>query len=145
MTAEQDELIDVFAESGFGMDGFGAMFPATPVGQGAVWTVSEADNPAAASVPLTLRFTLVSLKGDDYTIEFDIEGDAVDYFEAQAESEGTEVTGDMTLTGTMTGNASSALDQQLSLDMTMDMTFTEDDIAVDIDAVIGIDHASATR
>ena len=96
-------------------------------------------------VPLQLRFTLVSLKGDDYTIEMAIEGDAVDFYESQAESEGTEVTGDMTLTGTMTGSASSALDQQLSLDMTMDMTFTEDGAAVDIDAMIGIDHASTTR
>ena len=68
LTAEQGELIDVFAESGFGMDGFGAMFPATPVGQGRRVDGERGRQPVrAASVPLTLRFTLVSLKGDDYT------------------------------------------------------------------------------
>ena len=144
VTPEQDELIDGLVEDGWGTEGFAALLPTTPVGEGAVWTASEATNPASLDLPIALRFTLVSLDGTDYVIEFTIEGDLADFFEAQEEA-GTEVTGDMTVTGTITGDASSPLDQTLSLDLLMDMTFAEDDASFDMDAAIGIDHTSTTR
>jgi hypothetical protein len=143
LTPEQDELIDGLVEDGWGTEGFAALMPTTPVGEGAVWTASEATNPASLDLPIALRLTLVSLDGNEYVIEFTIEGDVTEFFEAQ-EEEGQEVAGDMTLTGTITGDASSPLDQTLSLDLLMDMTFAEDDASFDMDAAIGIDHTSTT-
>jgi hypothetical protein len=85
-TAEQDALIDEFAESGVGLESFATMFPDTPIGQGAVWTISESDNPVGASFPVQPRLTLVSLVGDDYTVELAIEGDPLELFETEATS-----------------------------------------------------------
>ena len=119
-TPEQDELADSLVENGFGTEAFIAGLPSVPVGEGAVWTVAESDSSASLVVPLMLRFTLVSLEGDDYTIEIGLEGDVLDALEA--DSEDAEVTGDVTLTGTLTGNAANRLDVQLTMDMLMDVS-----------------------
>jgi hypothetical protein len=144
MTPEQAELIDELADGGFGTEGFGGLLPTAPVGEGAVWTVTEADSPGGLDigVPVELRFTLVSLKDTDYHIEFAFDGDMADYLEAE---DGTEVDGEMTLTGTISGDASRSFDQRWTMDMSMDMTFTEDDIAIDVDATIRYEHNSTTR
>jgi hypothetical protein len=144
VTPEQEELIEGLVEDGWGTEGFAVLMPTIPVGEGAVWTATEATNPASLDLPIALRLTLISLDGNNYVVEFTIEGDIADFFESQ-EEEGQEVTGDMTLTGTITGDASSPLDQTLSLDLLMDMTFAEDDASFDMDATIGIDHTSTTR
>ncbi len=138
-TPEQSELADELVEGGFGIEPFVAT-PPTPVGQGAVWTVADPESAGNLGVPLTLQFTLVSLKGDDYTIEIGVEGDALE--QLAAESPDTEVTGNLTLTGTLTGSAANILDQQLTMEMVMDIAATEDDATVDLDARISIDHTS---
>jgi hypothetical protein len=139
LTPEQLELVDEVVEGGFGIEPFVAI-PPTPVGQGAVWTVADPASAGTLGVPLTLQFTLVSLKGDDYTIEIGIEGDVLEQLEAG--SPGTEVTGTLTLTGALTGNAANTLDQQLTMDLVMDIAATEDDVTIDLDARIIIDHTS---
>ena len=144
VTPAQAELVDELADGGFGTEGFGGLLPTTPVGEGAEWTVTEADSPGGVDVgvPVALRFTLVSLKDTDYRIEFTVDGDMADYLEAE---EGTEVDGEMTLTGTISGDASRPFDQRWTMDMSMDMTFTEDDIAIGVDATIRYEHVSTTR
>jgi hypothetical protein len=140
-TAEQDALIDELAESGVGLESFATMFPDTPIGQGAVWTISEADNPVGASFPVQLRLTLVSLVGDDYTVELATEGDPLELFETD-EDPGTEVTGDLTLTGTLGGSVSNGLDLRVSMELAMDVTVTEDDLEVDVEAEFAAEHVS---
>ena len=142
LTQEQRELADELADNGFFTGPFVAI-PSVPVGQGAVWTVAESRSSASTVVPLTLRFTLVSLKGDDYRIEIGLEGDVLEELAAGAPD--TEVTGDVTLTGTLAGNATNPLDQQLTMDMMMDVTVSDPDVTLDLDADISIDHASTPR
>jgi hypothetical protein len=62
------------------------------------------------------------------------EGMSADYLEAE---EATEVDGTMTLTVAISGDASRPFDQRWTMDMSMDVTFTEDDIAIGVDATIG--------
>jgi hypothetical protein len=141
LTQEQRELADELVDGGFFTGPFVAI-PSVPVGQGAVWTVAESGSTSTV-VPLTLRFTLVSLKGDDYTVEIGIEGDVLEDLGAGAPD--TEVTGEVTLTGTLTGNATNILDQQLTMDMVMDVTVSDADVTLDLDAEITIDHTSTPR
>jgi hypothetical protein len=141
LTQEQRELADEFVDGGFFTGPFVAI-PSVPVGQGAVWTVAESGSTNTV-VPLTLRFTLVSLKGDDYTVEIGIEGDVLEDLGAGAPD--TEVTGEVTLTGKLTGNAANILDQQLTMDMVMDVTVSDADVTLDLDAEITIDHTSTPR
>jgi hypothetical protein len=142
LTEEQLELADELVESGFAINPFVAV-PSIPVGQGAVWTVAEAGASSSAVAELTLRFTLVSLKGDDYTIEIGLEGDVLE--DLAGDDPDTDVTGEVTLTGTVTGNASNVLDQQLTLDLLMDVTASDPDVTIDLDAEISIDHTSTPR
>jgi hypothetical protein len=142
-TPEQDESAALLVDNGLGTEAFTTSFPSTPVGQGAVWTVAESASSASTIVPLTMRFTLVTLKGDDYTIEIGLEGDILD--QLAEGSPGVEVVGEATLTGTLTGNAANRLDQQLSMDVLMDVTATEDGEAVDLDIAMSIDHSSTPR
>jgi hypothetical protein len=141
MSPEERELAEELVDGGFFTGPFVAI-PTVPVGQGAVWIVAESGSTSTV-VPLTLRFTLVSLKGDDYTIEIGLEGDVLE--DLAAGSPDTDVTGEATLTGTLTGNATNILDQQLTVDMQMDVTASEDDITLDLDAEINIDYTSAPR
>jgi hypothetical protein len=142
-TPEQDESADLLVDNGFGTEAFTASLPSTPVGQGAVWTVAESAGSATTIVPLTMRFTLVSLKGDDYSIEIGLEGDVLE--QLAAGSPGTEVTGELTLAGTLVGNAANPLDQQLSMDLVMDVTVTEEGESADLDIRMSIDHSSTPR
>jgi hypothetical protein len=89
-----------------------------PVGAGAEWTLTEADSPGGVDVgvPVALRLTLVSLEDTDYRIEFTVDGDA-----------------------------SRPFDQRWTMEMSMDTTFTEDDIAIGVDATIRYEHVSTTR
>ena len=121
------------------------MFPTTPVGEGAVWTVTDAEDPSGMGIPLAMRFELVSLDENDYTVELSLDGDFAEFLESQASAEGAEVAGDMTLTGTITGDASNALDQQMSIDMVLDASVAEDGLAADIYTAFVIDHTSTPR
>jgi hypothetical protein len=142
LTEEQLELADELVESGFAINPFVAL-PSIPVGQGAVWTVAEPGSSASTVVPLALSFTLVSLKGDVYTIDIGLEGDVLE--QLGGGDPDTEVTGEVTLTGTLTGDASNVLDQQLTMDLLMDVTVSDAEITLDLDAEISIDHASTPR
>jgi hypothetical protein len=142
-TPELDAVVDLLVDNGFGTEAFTAALPSMPVGQGAVWTVAEPAGSTTTIVPLTMRFTLVSLNGDDYSIEIGTGGDALEQLAAGAP--GTDVTGELTLTGTLVGNAANRLDQQLSMDLLMDVTVTEDGESVDLDIEISIDHTSTPR
>ena len=66
VTPEQEELIEGLVEDGWGTEGFAVLMPTIPVGEGAVWTATEATNPASLDLPIALRLTLVSLDGNEY-------------------------------------------------------------------------------
>ncbi len=142
LTEEQLELADELVDSGFSTRPFDAV-PSVPVGQGAVWTVDESGLSSSAVAELTLRFTLVSLTGDDYTIEIGLEGDVLE--DLAGDDPDTEVTGEVTLTGTLTGDASNVLDQQLTMDLLMDVAASDPEVTIDLEAEISIDHTSTPR
>ena len=142
VTAEQRDLIDLLAEVP-GLDGLGAPFPSIPVGEGAVWTTDISEFLAGASLPYTARYTLVHLEGTDYTVEVSLDGGPLDT--SDTETPGTQVSGNVTLTGTFTGDAANGLDRATSVELTFAVTTTEDGETSTLKAAVVIDYMSTPR
>jgi hypothetical protein len=142
VTAEQRDLIDLLAEVP-GLDGLGAPFPTTPVGEGAVWTAEVGDSVGGLPLPYTVRYTLIDLEGTQYSVEASIEGDP--FGPIDTHDSGTPVSGDVSFTGTLTGDAANGLDRATSLDMTFAATITEGGVASALKAAVVIDYVSTPR
>ena len=114
-----------------------------PVGEGAVWTTDISEFLAGASLPYTARYTLVHLEGTDYTVEVSLDGGQLDT--SDTETSGTQVSGNVTLTGTFTGDAANGLDRATSVELTFAVTTTEDGETSTLKAAVVIDYVSTPR